>query len=348
MKKNGSEKIIRSVFEKSVLGIYLITPEQTFITANQALARLLGYESTDALLMQNDNLKQLYVKQEQWSKAGRFRQKDESVSGYASQVYRQDGSKIWISEHVSSVLDSNGNLLYYVGMVEDITANKRSTDTLRKSETDLQKRLHRADENRKVFIEMLDDACSEYKKLDEFFFNFVETIVHVLDDRRSWMKGHSERIAANALAIARGIGLGENELRNLRLAALLHDIGSLCFHDDLLKKQSGLTSKEYFLIKKHPVEGVNILNRLTELKEIIPIIKHHHERMDGKGYPDGLKGEEIPLCARILHLAESYDSMTMDRPYRPAPGKAFAFSEFRRCNNTQFDQRIAEVAMKVL
>jgi len=348
MKKNGSEKIIRSVFEKSALGIYLITPEKTFITANRALARLLGYESTDTLLTRNDNLKQLYVKPSQWVKAAGFMQKDEAVSGYESQVYKNDGSKIWVSENVSAVLDSNGNLLYYVGMVEDITAKKRREENLRKSETDLQRRLHTADENRKVFIEMIDDACSEYKKLEELFLSFIETIVHVLDDRRALMKGHSARIAENALIIAQGIGLEGRELKNLRLAALLHDIGSLCCHDDLLKKQSGLTSKEYFLIKKHPVEGVNILNRLEDLKEIIPIIKHHHERMDGKGYPDGLKGEEIPLCARILHLAESYDSMTMDRPYRPAPGKAFAFSEFRRCNNTQFDPKIAEVAMKVL
>ncbi len=348
MKRYGSEKIIRSVFEKSALGIYLITPEKTFITTNRAFARLLGYESTDVLLKRNDNLKQLYVKPSQWVKAAGFMQKDESVSGYESQVYKNDGSKIWVSENVSAVLDSNGNLLYYVGMVEDITAKKQREEALRKSETNLQRRLHRAEENRKVFIEMIDDVCSEHKKIDELFFSFIETMVHVLDERRAWMKGHSARIAAHALIIAQGIGLQGEELKTLRLAALLHDIGSLCCHDDLLKKQSGLTNKEYFLIKKHPVEGVNILNRLEDLKGIIPIIKHHHERVDGKGYPDGLKGEEIPLCSRILHLAESYDSMTMDRPYRPAPGKEFAFSEFRRCNNTQFDPRITEVAMKVL
>jgi PAS domain S-box-containing protein/putative nucleotidyltransferase with HDIG domain len=348
MEKKGSEKIIRSVFEKSVLGIYLITPEKTFITANQALARLLGYESTDTLLQCNDNLKQLYVKPDQWIKTISFIQEDESVSGYESQVYKKDGSTIWVSENVNAVLDSNGNLLYYVGMVEDITARKEREETLRKNETDLRKKLHIADENRKAFIEMIDDACNEYNKLDELFFSFIETIVHVLDERRAWMKGHSARIASYALIIAKGIGLEREELKTLRLAALLHDIGSLFSHDDLLKKQSGLTSKEYFLIKKHPVEGVSILNRLEDLKEVIPIIKHHHERIDGKGYPDGLKGEDIPLCARILHLAESYDSMTMDRPYRPAPGKEFAFSEFRRCNNTQFDPRVAEVAMKVL
>jgi len=169
-----------------------------------------------------------------------------------------------------------------------------------------------------------------------------------LDDKRALMKGHSSRIASYALMIAQELGLKEEEMRNLRLAALLHDIGSLCCHDDLLKKHSGLTSREYFLIKKHPVEGVSILNRLQDLRDIVPIVKHHHERIDGKGYPDGLKGEDIPLCSRILHLAESYDSMTMDRPYRPAPGKEFAFSEFRRCCNTQFDARVADVAMKVL
>jgi PAS domain S-box-containing protein/putative nucleotidyltransferase with HDIG domain len=348
MDKKGSERIIRSVFEKSVLGIYLITPEKTIITANKAFVRLLGYESTEALFKHNDNLKQFYVNPEQWTNTVRFRQKEDVISGYESEVFRKDGSKIWVSENVSAVLDSKGNLLYYVGMVEDISARKHREETLRKNETVLQKRLHTSDENRKVFIEMIDDACNEYKKLDELFFRFIETIVHVLDEKRAWMKGHSARIASYSLIIAQRIGLKEEELKTLRLAALLHDIGSLCCDDNLLKKQSGLTSREYFLIKKHPVEGVSILNRLQDMKEIVPIVKHHHERIDGKGYPDGLKGDDIPLCARILHLAESYDSMTVDRPYRPAPGKAFAFSEFKRCNNTQFDARIAEVAMKVL
>lgn len=98
----------------------------------------------------------------------------------------------------------------------------------------------------------------------------------------------------------------------------------------------------------HPVKGEEILRPIKQLREILPIIRHHHERIDGKGYPDGLKGEEIPLCARILHVADSFDAMTADRPYRPAPGIEYAISELKKYSGTQFDPEVVEAFLSAL
>ncbi len=339
------------IFKNVLEGIYLITSEDRYLTANHALAGILGYKSTTELL-KDMTVKGhgLYVKPDRRAKFLRLLQESDSISGFESQVCRKDGSIIWISENVKAVRNGKGKgkLLYYLGTVEDITAKKQIEEALRQSESNLRIQLCKSEANMKVYVEMLDDVCNAYKKMDELFLSFVETIVHALDERCKWMKGHSERVASYAMAIAKAIGIKQEEMRNLRIAALLHDIGRLLSHDSLFEKQSGLSNEEYELIKRHPLQGATILDRIGDLKEITPLIRHHHERMDGKGYPDGLKGEEIPLCARILHLAESYDSMTADRPYRQAPGKDFAFSELKRCNNTQFDPKVAEAALKVL
>ena len=129
------------------------------------------------------------------------------------------------------------------------------------------------------------------------------------------------RVASYAEKIGREAGLDEEQVKKLRLAGLLHDIGRIGSLAPLFDKPTTLSKEEIEIIKKHPVEGAAILTRVNQLKDIVPYIKHHHERVDGKGYPDGLKGEKIPFCARILHIAESFDSMTADRPYRPTPGR---------------------------
>jgi PAS domain S-box-containing protein/putative nucleotidyltransferase with HDIG domain len=340
--------IYNLIFKNVLEGIYLITSENRYITANHALAGILGYESTTALLKDmTDKGHKLYVKPERQAKFLRLLQENDSISGFESQVCRKDGSRIWISENVRAVRNGKGKILYCLGTVEDITAKKQAEEALRQSEANLRMQLRKSEENREGYAEMLDDVCNAYDKMDELFLSFVETIVHALDERCKWMKGHSERVASYSMAIAKAIGVKQEEMRNLRIAALLHDIGRLCSNDSLFEKQ-GLSNEDYELIKRHPLQGATILDGIGDLKDIIPLIRHHHERTDGKGYPDGLKGEEIPLCARILHLAESYDSMTADRPYRQAPGKDFAFSELKRCNNTQFDPKVAEAALEVL
>ncbi len=184
--------------------------------------------------------------------------------------------------------------------------------------------------------------------VEEMFINVVTALSSAIDAKSPWTKGHSERVTNFALMIADQMGLSQEEKDKLKLAGLLHDIGKIGTYDVILDKPDKLTDEEFELVKKHPDAGADILQPIKQFKDIIPLIRYHHERWDGKGYPAGLSGSDIPLLARILCIADSCDSMTADRPYRPAPGYEFAVAEFRRCGGTQFDPEIVEAFLDVI
>jgi PAS domain S-box-containing protein/putative nucleotidyltransferase with HDIG domain len=344
-----AKDIYYSIFEKAVEGIYLKTLEGQYITANPALVSLFGYESPDELIakLSNNITNQIYVEPDRHKEIIRILQKEDVVTGFESQIYRKDGSRIWISENVRAVRDTKGNLLYYIGTIEDITRRKQNEEALRQSEAYFRACAEKAEKNTSIFLDMIDELCDSYKELDQLFMNFAETMVNILDAKSKWTKGHSERVALYAEMIAKEMGLDNEEMKKLKLAALLHDIGRTGTFDYILDKPSRFTEKDYELVKKHPVHGATILENVGFLNDLIPSVKYHHERMDGKGYPDGLKGETIPFYSRILHVADSFDSMTADRPYRTAPGKEYAFLELKRCKGSQFDPQVIEAALKV-
>ncbi len=230
----------------------------------------------------------------------------------------------------------------------EISQRMRIEETLKENESRYRTIAEKAEKSKVAFLNMLEDIHESYKELEDLFLNLVSTIVNALDAKSPWTKGHSVRVAKYAEDIAKEMGLSEKEIQDLHLAGLLHDIGKIGTYDILLDKPGKLTNEEFEIVKKHPVQGAKILQKIKQLKNIIPIIRHHHERIDGRGYPDGLKGEEIPLSARILHVADSYDSMTADRPYRAAPGKEYAISELKRCSGTQFEPYVVDTFLRVL
>lgn len=184
--------------------------------------------------------------------------------------------------------------------------------------------------------------------LKELLTETITALARAIDAKSPWTKGHSERVSRYAIAIAREMGLSEEEIEDLRIAGLLHDIGKIGTYDVLLDKPGGLTKEEYEVVKKHPEKGAELLYPIRQLRHIVSWIKHHHERWDGKGYPDGLKDEEIPLQARILAVADTFDSMTSERPYRKTPGKEEALKELKRCSGTQFDPEVVEAFLRAL
>lgn len=202
--------------------------------------------------------------------------------------------------------------------------------------------------SRDAFLNMLQDIADSYKDLEELFISLMMAMVNALDAKSPWTKGHSTRVAMYAKEAAREMGLGEEELKNLELAGLLHDIGKIGTYDYLLDKPGKLTDEEFEIIKKHPAQGEKILGGIKQLKDIIPIIKYHHERMDGRGYPDGLKGDDIPLSARILHVADTFDAIMADRPYRQSPGIEYAIAELKKWSGSQFDKEVVEAFLKAL
>jgi len=166
------------------------------------------------------------------------------------------------------------------------------------------------------------------------------TLVSLVDLRDFYTGGHSSRVATYARAIGVRLGLADTDLDRVVMSALLHDIGKIGVPDHVLLKPGKLTDEEFGQIKKHPELGWMALKNIEDFKSISLIVLHHHERMDGRGYPGGLQGNAIPLGARIISVADSYDALTTNRPYRTARTEQQAIEELLSCEKTQFDSRV--------
>lgn len=184
------------------------------------------------------------------------------------------------------------------------------------------------------------DNAELYQNLQATFRQTIESLARTIDKMDHYTAGHSERVARYAERLARSLGLGERQVEVVRHAALMHDIGKIgCVMN--LNKPSKLTSDEYESFKRHPAIGKDILDPIQFLQPVIPGVHLHHERWDGRGYPLGLKGNEIPLIARIISVADTYDAMTSNRAYRRAMPHEVTLDEIQRCSSHQFDPDVA-------
>jgi HD-GYP domain-containing protein (c-di-GMP phosphodiesterase class II) len=181
-----------------------------------------------------------------------------------------------------------------------------------------------------------------YEEMRQLFFSTVASLANAIDAKSPWTKGHSERVMHGAVNIARELGLDEEVIERVRLGGLLHDIGKIGVLEALLEKPTELDDDEFPPIRLHPEKGVAILAPITQLRDVLPGILHHHECYNGTGYPDHLKGEDIPLEARIIAVADSFDAMVADRPYRKGLGLKEAADELAKCAGTQFDPEIVD------
>jgi len=187
-----------------------------------------------------------------------------------------------------------------------------------------------------------------YQKIQDSYFEIVKALAQAIEAKDPYTHGHSERVMKHSLAIAPRLGLSKEEKDSLRYAAILHDIGKIGVRGIILNNPNGLTTEEYDEVKRHPIIGENIISPIELLQPIRPLIRHHHEWYNGKGYPDGLSGENIPLGAQILAVADAYDAMKSDRPYRKALTEETAIQELKGGNGTQFDPKIVEVFLEIL
>ena len=174
----------------------------------------------------------------------------------------------------------------------------------------------------------------------------TKPLINVIESRNQWTRGHSERVAHYATQIAQEMNFNDAKVKKLLLSGILHDIGYISTGASLLGKAS-LSYEEFNIIKKHPDEGAKILERIRKLKDIAFIVRHHHERIDGNGYPDRLKGDEIPIEARILHVTDSFDSMTLDKPHRRSSGIEYAIAELKKYSGLQFDTQVVDAFLKI-
>ncbi len=192
-----------------------------------------------------------------------------------------------------------------------------------------------------------DELVSTLDELRATYDNTLEALSAALDSRDTETEGHSRRVVEYTAAIARELALTGREIRGLLNGALLHDVGKIGIPDAILAKRGPLTSAEWDKMKTHPEQGYRMLERVGFLADALPVIRYHHERFDGSGYPDGLQGEQIPLGARIFAVADSFDAMTSDRPYRPGCSPEVALAEIARCSGSQFDPEVVDAILRV-
>ena len=190
----------------------------------------------------------------------------------------------------------------------------------------------------------LDQA---YSRLKDGYLEIIRAIRSIVDAKDIYTRGHSDRVSRYAVLIARGLGRDPAYCEQIRIAGLFHDVGKLSIPDEILLKPDRLTAQEYEVIKTHPRNGADILSLITQFRPIIPAVRSHHERYDGGGYPDGLKGEEIPEMARIISVADAFDAMTSNRQYRSGMDFATAALELQRGRGGQFDAHIVDVFLQV-
>jgi HD-GYP domain-containing protein (c-di-GMP phosphodiesterase class II) len=191
---------------------------------------------------------------------------------------------------------------------------------------------------------LLLDHARLHHVLRSLLARAVGSLTAAVHARDAYTRGHSERVAYYAVFLARTMGLSEQAVEAVELGALLHDVGKIGMEEVLLKGKRSLTEHEWGLVRQHPVTGSEIIAGLDELSFLVPAVRHHHERYDGTGYPDGLRGEEIPLLARIMAVADAFDAMTFERPYRETPLEfEEACAELTDGAGSQFDPRLARL-----
>jgi putative nucleotidyltransferase with HDIG domain len=184
------------------------------------------------------------------------------------------------------------------------------------------------------YIERLKEAAEENREL---FIGSIRMLAAAIDEKDPYTRGHSGRVAKYSTLIAQELGLTDQELDTLRISALLHDVGKIGVEDRVLKKPGALTPEEFTLMKQHTVKGANIMRPVSQLKEMLPGIELHHEHMDGRGYPYGLTGPQIPMMARIIGVADTLDAMTTNRPYQSAMDLDYALGKIKALAGSKFD-----------
>ncbi|HUJ23837.1 MAG TPA: HD domain-containing phosphohydrolase, partial [Bryobacteraceae bacterium] len=196
-----------------------------------------------------------------------------------------------------------------------------------------------------TFIDRLKQAADQNHEL---FLGSIRMLAAAIDEKDPYTRGHSDRVARYSVLIGQQLGLSPEELDNLRISALLHDVGKIGVDDRVLKKPGALTAEEFEIMKQHPSKGANIMRPVAQLKDVLPGIELHHEHINGKGYPYGLKGDEIPLMARIIAVSDTLDAITTNRPYQSAMDTEAALEIIRKVAGTKFDQKVVEALVRIV
>lgn len=315
-----SEEKYRVIVENSQEGIFQISPGHRPLTLNQAFADMLGYTSREEAEKNISDISlQLYVNPEEYIKVLDIIARDGSIKDYETEFYRKDRSRIWIHMSISAVKDLSGKLLYYHGIVEDITPKKKLE----------QERQHSIDSLRKSLGATINAMSATAEARDPY------------------TAGHQRRVADLARAIATEMKLSRDQIDGIRMAGMIHDLGKISVPSEILTKPTKLTSLEMELIRTHAEAGYNILKDIEFPWPIARMVLEHHERIDGSGYPSGLKGDAILLESKIIAIADVVEAISSHRPYRPAFGITPALEEITQNSGILYDAAAAQACLKL-
>lgn len=267
-------------------------------------------------------------------------------------------SKIFLISNIILLFGAIASILLAAFLLRPIKELSVGVDKLKKGVAKTPLKIYSDDELGKLtinFNEMSSTITGQQGKLNKYALDLEESYVAIvrvvaaaIDARDSYTHGHSARVSRLSLLLGKAIHLSTEDLKDLEIACLFHDVGKIKTPDSILLKESGLIQYEYEEMINHVEYGASILEKAPSLRKYIPAVKHHHERQDGKGYPDGLSGENIPFFAAIIAVADTYDAMTSDRPYRKAFSKEEALQELARVAGTQLRADLVAVFLELM
>jgi len=309
----ATEERYRSIFENAQEGIFRSTPAGKIILANQAMAAMFGYDTPEEFIANvNDVAVQLYARPEERGEILNEIAARGFVKNRETKMCRKDGSHFWVSMTMHAIRDAEGKLLFLEGIDTDITEWKLLTERLRKA-----------------------------------LGITVQAINAVVGARDPYTKGHQHRVADLACAIAREMGLSGERIEGIHMAGKIHDIGKISVPAEILSTPRKLTAIEFSLIKTHPQAGYDILKDIDFPWPLARMILEHHERWDGSGYPQGLRGDQVMLESRILAVADVVESIASHRPYRPAKGMEEAMAEISAHRGVLYDDAVVAACLRL-
>jgi PAS domain S-box-containing protein len=281
---------------------------------------MLGYESPEEVLATIADIPhQVYVHPDDRTKILQIIEKEGSVKSYEAEFYKKDGSKTWVSINMHAVRDEEGRLLYYQGIDQSIT------------------------EKKKIKAERQENIERLRKSLEAM----INAMAVTVETRDPYTAGHQRRVADLARAIAVEMNLKSEQIDSIRMASMIHDIGKIAVPAEILSKPTKLTDLEFDLIKTHSQSGYDILKDIEFPWPLADFVLQHHERMNGSGYPQGLKGDDILLEARIMAVADVVEAIASYRPYRPALGIDLALEEISGNKGILYDADAVDACLKL-
>jgi diguanylate cyclase (GGDEF)-like protein/putative nucleotidyltransferase with HDIG domain len=262
---------------------------------------------------------------------------------------------LWVIERIKK---SYKEMIEKKDLPEDMTLSigysiypnfaKNKDDLIMQTNSALYQAKNKGKNNVQLYRDIFEEIKAFFDSDENQLFGGVRVLLSTVSAKDRYTFKHSERVMEYCEKIGKVLGLNKNRLRELKIAALLHDIGKVEIPEEVLNKSTPLSSSELLLMRNHPSYSVDILEPLSDMESLIHAIKFHHERYDGKGYPSGIRGNNIPLEARILCVADAYDAMLSDRPYRRGMEKEEALEELRDNSGTQFDPLVVDTLLNIL